>query len=148
MSEFQAAVDGVLKIEGGYSDRAADRGGATNFGITERLARQYGYQGNMLDLPRDKAIDIYRREFWDPLNLDNEVSQTVAETLFQMAVNSGPGFARQARAMAVTLDPERAKLCVAQMKHYLDIVQKDPGQLANLHGWANRAVAYALAKEE
>jgi len=141
MAEFQLAVEKVLRSEGGYSDRAADRGGPTNFGITEKVARSFGFQGDMRDFIRDQAIDIYRREYWDPLNLD-AAAQGQADQLFQMAVNSGTGFARQAREESAAIDPERARLAIAQIRHYADIVNKTPGQAANLHGWINRALEY------
>lgn len=141
MAEFQPAVEKVLRSEGGYSDRAADRGGPTQFGITEKVARTFGFQGDMRDLTREQAIDIYKREYWDPLNLD-AAAQEQADQIFQMAVNSGTGFARQAREESAAIDPERARLAVAQIRHYAEIVNKAPGQVANLHGWINRALEY------
>src|SRR3546814_17123188 len=45
-------------------DDPADRGGATRWGITERVARQHGYAGAMRAFPRDEAAAIYRRLYW------------------------------------------------------------------------------------
>jgi Glycosyl hydrolase 108 len=141
MADFQPAVEKVLQSEGGYSDRAADRGGPTNFGITEKTARSFGFQGDMRDFTLEQAIDLYKREYWDPLNLD-KAAQGEAEQMFQMAVNSGTGFARQARDESTAIDPNRARLGIAQIRHYAEIVNKAPGQVANLHGWINRALEY------
>ena len=50
---FDDAIKRVLMHEGGYSDHAADPGGKTMFGITEAVAREVGYRGNMDELPLD-----------------------------------------------------------------------------------------------
>jgi lysozyme family protein len=49
---IESLIDDVLAREGGYVDHPDDRGGATNFGITERVARASGYDGPMRELPR------------------------------------------------------------------------------------------------
>ena len=48
-------IDSLIDREGGYSNHPADRGGPTNYGITEAVARAQGYRGHMRDLPRDEA---------------------------------------------------------------------------------------------
>lgn len=48
-----AATLGALYVnEGGYVDNKHDRGGRTNFGVTESVARGFGYQGHMRDFPK------------------------------------------------------------------------------------------------
>lgn len=68
MSGFDTFIERILKNEGGYVNHPADPGGATNWGITERVARKWGYAGHMRDLPRATAIDIYRQEYWAPVD--------------------------------------------------------------------------------
>jgi lysozyme family protein len=53
--ELQHIVENVIVIEGGYSDNPNDPGGATKYGVTERVARSYGYEGEMADMPMDLA---------------------------------------------------------------------------------------------
>lgn len=93
MSLFDQAFDQLLGIEGGYSDRASDRGGKTQWGITEAVARRNGYTGPMDALPVTMAKDIYRHEYWDALALDDvaALSVRVADDLFDCAVNCGQG---------------------------------------------------------
>jgi hypothetical protein len=42
-------IDALIEREGGYVNNPADKGGATNFGITEAVARANGYAGPMRD---------------------------------------------------------------------------------------------------
>lgn len=81
--------------EGGYSNQAADRGGATRFGITEAVARAAGYVGPMAEMPLETARDIYRRRYWRALRLDEValLSLALAAELFDTAVNMGTGTA-------------------------------------------------------
>lgn len=85
-------IDAVIDREGDYSDNPADAGGATRFGITEKVARQQGYTGPMRTLPRDEAITIYRRLYWLRPNLDRVATRApdLAAELFDTGVNMGP----------------------------------------------------------
>lgn len=85
---FDQAFQTVLKHEGGYSDHAADPGGKTRFGITEAVAREAGYQGDMRELPQDLAKQIYRQRYWDAVRAD-ELPDAVRYVVFDAAVNSG-----------------------------------------------------------
>ena len=85
-------IDATIGKEGGYSDHPADKGGPTRWGITERVARRNGYSGAMRELPREKAVEIYRREFLIEPGFDKvaELLPRVAEELFDTGVNMGP----------------------------------------------------------
>ena len=90
---FEEVLAEVLGIEGGYSDTPADRGGKTNWGVTETLARAYDYTGPMHELPLGEAKRIYQAEFWDnhrlQLDVIAEISGPVAAEIFEQAVNTG-----------------------------------------------------------
>lgn len=88
----EAIIDGVLQREGCYVDNADDRGGATNWGITEAVARAFGYTGSMRDLPRERAREIYRTRYWAQPKFDqlHDVSPVIAEKLMDIGVNMGP----------------------------------------------------------
>jgi len=92
---FLSAFDKTVGHEGGYSYHAADKGGATRFGITEKVARAYGYKGEMKSLPLNTAREIYKRDYWDAIRGDDIslVSSEVAEKLFDIGVNMGTGIA-------------------------------------------------------
>ena len=85
---FEKAVNQIIKIEGGYVNNQKDKGGATKYGITEKVARQNGYIYDMKNLTQVKAKEIYKKEYWDKVN-QNEIHFNVSFLLFDFAVNSG-----------------------------------------------------------
>lgn len=86
---FDQAFDILLKHEGGFSDHAADPGGKTRFGITEAVAREVGYRGDMRELPLDLAKRIYKDRYWDAVRAE-ELPEAIRYAVFDAAVNSGP----------------------------------------------------------
>jgi len=89
MMDFDTAFTTLLKHEGGFSDHAADPGGKTRYGITEAVAREAGYRGDMRELPLDLAKRIYKDRYWDAVRAD-ELPEAVRYAVFDAAVNSGP----------------------------------------------------------
>ena len=87
-----AIVGAVVAVEGGYVDHPSDPGGATKFGITERVARANGYAGEMRALTREQATQIYVREYVERPGFDRIVSYSIAlgEELTDQGVNFGP----------------------------------------------------------
>ena len=86
---FDQAFDILLKHEGGFSDHAADPGGKTRYGITEAVAREVGYRGDMRELPLDLAKRIYKDRYWDAVRAE-ELPAAIRYAVFDAAVNSGP----------------------------------------------------------
>ena len=85
---FLTAFDKLLKHEGGYSDHAADPGGKTRYGITEAVAREVGYRGDMRELPLELAQRIYKDRYWDAVQAE-ALPPDVRYIVFDGAVNSG-----------------------------------------------------------
>ncbi len=52
-----ATLSAIYHNEGGYADNPYDRGGKTNYGVTESVARQFGYAGTMRDFPKHCTPD-------------------------------------------------------------------------------------------
>lgn len=86
---FDQAFTTLLKHEGGFSDHPADPGGQTRYGITEAVAREVGYRGDMRELPLYLAKSIYKGRYWDAVRAD-ELPEAVRYAVFDAAVNSGP----------------------------------------------------------
>ena len=85
---FDEAFHELLGHEGGFVDHPSDPGGATRWGVTERVARAAGYTGHMRDFPVEQAKAIYRREYWDAVKAD-QLPAPVRYAVFDAAVNSG-----------------------------------------------------------
>lgn len=95
MTAFERALQHTLGIEGGFSSDAADSGGDTRWGITEAVAREFGYKGDMATLPLEFASDVYRQKYWNLLQLDlvAALNEQVATEMFDTAVNTGVSYA-------------------------------------------------------
>jgi lysozyme family protein len=91
MSNVDKMIDGILDREGGYVNHPSDPGGATNFGITQRVARANGFQGDMRTLTKGQARNIYRREYIEKPGFTAiaEIDPIVAEEVIDSGVNAG-----------------------------------------------------------
>lgn len=125
-----------LGLEGGYSNNANDRGGATKFGITEAYARSKGYTGAMEDLTLETITPWYREDYWDK-SLCGPISQIaplVAGELFDTGINCGTGNAG--------MFLQRALNCFSnEQRDYAHVVADGavgPGTLAALTTYINK----------
>ena len=92
---IEVLIDEVITREGGYSNHPADRGGPTRWGITQAVARQHGFAGDMRVFPREEAVSIYRRLYWSRPRLDEVAKRapSLAAELFDTGINMGPAVA-------------------------------------------------------
>ena len=89
MDRFEKIFDYLLRVEGGYTNDKNDKGGKTKFGIIEEEARDFGYKGNMQDLTKDFARNVYLKKYYLGNKLDKVVNDKVALSICDWAVNSG-----------------------------------------------------------
>jgi lysozyme family protein len=85
---FDDAFTALMGNEGGYSFNPADPGGETMWGITARVARAYGYAGQMKDLQQDYAKKIAFAEYWQKAHCD-ELPDSIKFDAFDCAYNMG-----------------------------------------------------------
>lgn len=92
-SQRNSIIVALMKREGGFVDHPSDRGGATNYGITEQVAREHGYKGDMQALPVTLARDIYLKTYWQALQLDDIGARApaLAVAMMDLGVHSGTG---------------------------------------------------------
>ena len=105
-------INDIIEVEGGYVNDPSDSGGETNFGITIRVARLYGYTGAMIDLPRQTAFDIYADKYWNKVCGDQikELSESICAEVVDTAVNMGPGRAGKFLQRCLNVLNNRTKL--------------------------------------
>jgi lysozyme family protein len=128
-------IDALLRREGGFVNHPADRGGPTNWGITEKVARAFGYNGRMQDMPQFVAVQIYLERYWTQPRFDQvaEINEPVAEELLDTGVNMGTGVAvrflqralnvlnQEAKTYPdVTVDGVIGRMTLAALRAYLD----------------------------
>ena len=100
MNDFYKAVEFVLKHEGGYVNDQKDPGGETKFGISKRAYPNL----DIKNLTRDKAIEIYKRDYWD--KLPGTLPTAIHCVLFDCAVNAGAGRAIRLLQSSIKVNPD------------------------------------------
>ena len=95
MSRFNECFQKVLNIEGGYSDHPSDKGGKTNYGITEgtlNAAYKAGLvkHNDIKKLTVNEAKTIYKINYWDKSKCD-ELPIPLDYLVFDAAINHGIG---------------------------------------------------------
>lgn len=105
---FQAVIDRIIAKEKGYVNNPSDRGGPTNFGITQVVARANNYMGNMKDLPKLVAEQIYLKRYitgpkFDRVHARNErIGMEMIDTGVNMGVSiPGPWLQRWLNVMNI-----------------------------------------------
>jgi len=144
----------TIALEGGYVNNPKDSGGETKYGISKR-----SYPTIVIkNLTIEQAIDIYRHDFWDKINLSLLNNEKVASKVFDIGVNMGTGIpvrflqqivkAKEDGILGVDTaelvnngNPELIvnELRKKQLQRYADIVIRKPEQIEFFKGWINRA---------
>ena len=161
---FGSIFEYILSVEGGYSNDKADKGGKTKYGIIEVEARKYGYKGDMKDLTKDIAEDIYKNKYYLSNNLDKIKDKRVALSIADWTINSGSwGLKKAQQAVNIlkgdvlvvdgrigeksieainSVNPELflTQYHELQRKFYKAIVDNNPSQSVFLKGWLNRVI--------
>lgn len=91
---FFACHQGVVAMEGGFSNDPSDHGGATNRGITAAaLAHWRGRPVTTADvhaIQPEEARAIYHANYWNTVR-GGELPGGIDLVVFDISVNSGPG---------------------------------------------------------
>jgi len=105
-------IDALIGREGGFSDHPSDRGGPTMWGITEHVARAFGYTGAMKDMPRAVAKEIYLKRYWIQPRFSEiyDFAPAIANELLDTGVNMGQGVAAKFLQRALNALNQRGKV--------------------------------------
>ena len=95
MAMFDPAFQLTLKNEGGFFHNA-ETGEIVNRGITLTYVRDCGYcntadEQYIENLTEQQTEEIYRRYFWDRYDIGRIEDQGLANKVFDLTVNMGPG---------------------------------------------------------
>ena len=93
---FDKVFETLLLYEGGYVNDPKDPGGETKYGISRRSFPQENIKG----LSKERAKEIYKKDFWQPL-LNDLLPMSLLPQLFDCAVNQGPATAKKLLQRAV-----------------------------------------------
>lgn len=136
---FETALLFVLKWEGGYVNNKYDKGGATNYGITQNtynnwLMSQKLPSKDIKYITRDEVKKIYYQNYWIKAGCD-KMSPQFAFLAFDTAVNMGVNRVKQFMKAAAWKYPEL--FIKAREEKYKEFAQYG-NQKIFLKGWLNR----------
>ena len=75
-------IGNTLGHEGGKANDPTDKGGKTNFGITQKTYDAYGFKGDVNDLTPEKAKEFYNT-YYDSFNVDSYPAE-IRDHVFDM----------------------------------------------------------------
>lgn len=178
MARFEPFLTHLLLAEGGWSDHPKDPGGATNMGITKRtfdavagpLLGVEPTLDNLRQLTREQAGLVYRRMYWDKLDVEDlhDEDQALAEIYADFFVNAGanavslmqrclnamnPGAPPLAedgvpgpstRRVLLASDPKELyrRYREGRLRYYDDLVRRRPELECFLKGWHKRVETF------
>lgn len=185
MATFESSFSKTSAVEGGYANHSADKGGETYHGIARKFwpgwkgweevdAMKAAGKTNAAPSAKLKALirEFYDDRYWKPAGCDLIESQTVADELFDTAVNMGVSRAVRFLQESLVVLGEKIKvdgqigpktinaankadaemlvrlLNLFQGARYVEIVRADPTQNVFLRGWLRRADTSAAKKVE
>lgn len=174
MADIKKALEVIFGHEGGYTDDPDDNGNWTGGkkGVGILKGTKYGISAasypneDIKGLTLERAAMLYDRDFWRPLRLSEISNQTIAEEIFDTAVNCGVNTAAKIAQEAINLTNYPAPdilvdgkigpvtlsninthknpsalykaLNGLQFVRYLEICREKPSQERFMRGWLKR----------
>lgn len=166
MADFKRCIGRTLAHEGGYTKNPNDKGNWTGgkIGSGECRGTKYGISAmsypyiDIVNLTLDKAIEIYKQDFWDKMQGDLYLSDRIAWKVFDIGFNGGIKTAAMLlqEAVGATIDgvigehtlkamsnlSEDAvleKLAQLQRDRFIRLAENNPTDQIFLKGWLIRA---------
>lgn len=155
-----SVIDDELKLEGGYSNNPVDKGGRTNYGISEKANPEAWADGKVTE---QEARDIFQKRYVDNPGFNQIKDQYLFRQLVDFGITSGPAIAIQKLQgiLAVTVDgilgpetlaalatihPEDINnaLVAARVKMIGKLISKNHSQAQFAAGWLDRAVSFLV----
>ena len=167
MTDFNLSFEKMIRNEGGYKLHKVegDRGGETYAGIARRYHPTwegwvYIDAGDLENPKLSQSVrGFYKVQFWSRIKADGIKEQSVAESIFDFAVNGGVKTASKLAQLVVDATPDGVigpktiekinqqdaeifilKYALAKVARYAEICNRDRSQSKFLLGWINRTV--------
>ncbi len=178
MANFIISLRKTLIHGGGYSNDPDDRGGETYKGVSRHAHKNWkgwdiiqkykskpGFPKNLnADIELQKEIEhLYRVNYWNPINGSGIMTQSIADSIFDFAVNAGVktsirlvqsviGTEMDGIVGSKTLvklnstEPKHfhAAFTVKKIAYYTAIIKKRPANKKFLYGWITRVLTFSL----
>jgi lysozyme family protein len=174
MANFDPALEKVLLHEGRYVNDSQDPGGETYRGVSrnnwsawrgwqniDQARRRSDFPANLeKDIDLQGAVkEFYRDAFWNKLLADQINDQTIANSIFDFAVNAGLKTSVSLAQMVVGTDTDGiigkntidaintydselflASFTLAKIARYISIVKRKPASQKYFFGWICRTL--------
>ena len=149
MARIEILSPFILSWEGGFTNHPADKGGATNKGVTIATWKAVGYD-------KDAVSRVMKPHYWDRWKADRIKSQSVANLVVDWVWASGKnGITGVQRILGVSVDGIVGEKTLAAMNGrnarelFADIkrarisfiegiIKRDPSQMVFKKGWLYR----------
>lgn len=138
--------------EGGYSNNKNDKGGKTNFGVTQISLDEYfrtrskkspameGMPTDVKNITKEQADEIYYHNYYLRNNIKKYKDPALAYLWFVSYAGSAGGVKKWEKdSDKLTFE----QLSEIRKKHFFDLAKKDPTQKQHLHGWLGRDIRAA-----
>lgn len=166
MSAFDRALAQTLGFEGGWANAPGDRGGHTNYGVTQRAYDAWRITTGQAKrgveyITEDEVRALYLADYWMPCRCE-DLPEPLALAVFDMAVNSGVMNAKHTLqsalgvkvdgilgvvtiATAAATDARSAVLRFLRKRagYIQDVIIAHPSDVAFLEGWVVRLIDQA-----
>lgn len=125
IENLDAAIEHMLKEEGGYVNHPKDPGGMTNLGVTAKVWEEWvGHpvdEKQMRELTKADVVPLYQRKYWNATRC-SELPSGLDLCVFDTAVNSGPGRAVKILqgCLGVTVDGAIGPRTIAAASQFKD----------------------------
>lgn len=138
--KFYTLLDYVFADEGGYNNIKDDRGGPTNFGVSQVAMNEYTRKRNLpfksvKTLTKDEATKVLYEDYYLISGADKQQDIRDAYILFDTAVNFHPV---TSKIMFKQASGNFYKMLEIRFKEHIKEVEKDPRQQKFEQGWIDR----------
>lgn len=137
---FNTLLEMVFADEGGYSNKKNDRGGRTNFGVTQIAMNEYTRKRNLPhkdveNLTREEAKKVLYEDYYLKSGADKQKDIRDAYVLFDTAVNFHPV---TAKSMFKKAKGDFYKMLDLRYNAHNKEVKDNPKQVEFQKGWLDR----------